>query len=88
MKQMYKKKPEYLNVVEVLDDSQSIKDIYEITESFSGIVSFDEEGNRVVTLDDGTKIPVGVVVFKDKKGSLVVIPKEKLLQVYDPYEGE
>ena len=44
---------------------------------------------RVISLDENTNIPVGVVVFKDKKsGKLVVMSQEKLLQFYDLYNGE
>ena len=86
MKQVYKKKPEYLDVVFVTDDSQSIKDVYEVAGITGASISFDENGERVITLEDNTKIGINDVVFKDKKsGKLVVMPQEKLLQFYDLY---
>ncbi len=89
MKQVYKKKPEYLDVVFVADDSQSIKDVYEVAGMTSAAITFDENGNRVIILEDGTKIGINDIVFKDKKsGKLVVMPQEKLLQFYDLYDGE
>lgn len=87
MKRVYKKKPEYLDVVEVYDDSASIKDIHEMYEVESSSITFDSEGNRIVVVD-GVNIPVGSVLFKDKKGSVIVVAKEKILQLYDVYEGE
>ena len=89
MKQVYKKKPEYLDVVFVADDTQSIKDVYEIAGVTSAPITFDEDGNRVITLDGDQKVAINNVVFKDKKsGKLVVMPQEKLLQFYDIYEDE
>ena len=89
MKQVYKKKPEYLDVVFVADDSQSIKDVYEIAGISSASITFDENGNRVIDLESGERIMINNVVFKDKKsGKLVVMPQEKLLQFYDIYEDE
>ena len=89
MKQVYKKKPEYLDVVFVADDSQSIKEIYELAGVDNASIKFNENGERVIFLDENTNIPVGVVVFKDKKsGKLVVMSQEKLLQFYDLYNGE
>ena len=87
MKRVYKKKPEYLDVVEVYDDSTSIKDIHEMYGIESSSITFDSEGNRIVVVD-GVNIPVGSVLFKDKKGSVIVVSKEKILQVYDVYDGE
>ena len=89
MKQIYKKKPEYLDVVFVADDSQSIKEIYELAGVDNASIKFNESGERVISLDENTNIPVGVVVFKDKKtGKLVVMSQEKLLQFYDLYNDE
>ena len=89
MKQIYKKKPEYLDVVFVADDTQSIKDVYEMAGVDSANIHFDTNGERVITLDENTNITVGMVVFKDKKsGKLVVMPQEKLLQFYDVYNDE
>lgn len=89
MKKVYKKKPEYLDVIEVQDDTQSIKEIYEMAGVKNAGISFDENGERVITLEDGTRILNGMVVFKEKKsGKLVATPKEKLLQFYDPYEED
>ena len=89
MKQVYKKKPEYLDVVFVADDSQSIKDVYEVAGITNASISFDDSGERVIILEDGTKIGINDIVFKDKKsGKLVVMPQEKLLQFYDLYDGE
>lgn len=89
MKQVYKKKPEYLDVVFVADDTQSIKDVYEMAGVESANIHFDANGERVITLDENTNINVGMVVFKDKKsGKLVVMPQEKLLQFYDVYNDE
>ena len=89
MKQVYKKKPEYLDVVFVADDSQSIKEIYELAGVDNASIKFNENGERVISLDENTNIPVGVVVFKDKKtGKLVVMSQEKLLQFYDLYNDE
>ena len=89
MKQVYKKKPEYLDVVFVADDSQSIKEIYELAGVDNSSIKFNESGERVISLDENTNIPVGVVVFKDKKtGKLVVMSQEKLLQFYDLYNDE
>ena len=89
MKQVYKKKPEYLDVVFVADDSQSIKEIYELAGVDNASIKFNEKGERVISLDENTNIPVGVVVFKDKKsGKLVVMTQEKLLQFYDLYNDE
>jgi hypothetical protein len=87
MKRVYKKKPEYLDVVEVYDDTSSIKEIHEIYGVESSSITFDSEGNRVVIVDDAN-IPVGSVVFKDKKGNVIVIEKEKILKVYDVYDSE
>lgn len=88
MKQVYRKKPEYLDVVFVADDTQSIKDVYEMAGVENANIHF-EHGERVITLDDNTNIPVGQVVFKDKKsGKLVVMAQEKLLQFYDIYNDE
>lgn len=89
MKQVYKKKPEYLDVVFVADDTQSIKDVYEMAGVNNATITFDENGERVIALDGDTNIKVGMVVFKDKKsGKLVVMPQEKLLQFYDVYNDE
>ena len=89
MKQVYKKKPEYLDVVFVADDSQSIKEVYELAGVDNSSIKFNESGERVISLDENTNIPVGVVVFKDKKsGKLVVMTQEKLLQFYDLYNDE
>lgn len=87
MKRVYKKKPEYLDVVEVYDDTSSIKEIHEIYGVESSSITFDSEGNRVVIVDDAN-IPVGSVVFKDKKGNVIVIEREKILKVYDVYDSE
>ena len=89
MKQVYKKKPEYLDVVFVADDTQSIKDVFEVAGVTSAPVTFDENGERIITLDGDQKVAINNVVFKDKKsGKLVVMPQEKLLQFYDIYEDE
>ena len=89
MKQVYRKKPEYLEVVFVADDSQSIKDVYELAGIPGASISFDDAGERVLILEDGTKIGINDIVFKEKKsGKLVVMPQEKLLQFYDLYNGE
>ena len=89
MKQVYKKKPEYLDVVFVADDSQSIKEVYELAGVDNASIKFDENGERVISLDPDTNIPVNYVVFKDKKsGKLIHMPQEKLLQFYDLYDGE
>ena len=86
MKQVYKKKPEYLDVVFVADDKSSIKEVYELAGVSNASINFDENGERVITLEDNTKIGINDVVFKDKKsGKLVVMPQEKLLQFYDLY---
>jgi hypothetical protein len=87
MKKVYKKKPEYLDVVEVYDDSTSIKEIHEMYGIESSSITFDNEGNRVVVVED-VNIPVGSVLFKDKKGSVIVVNRDKILQLYDVYEGE
>lgn len=87
MKRVYKKKPEYLDVVEVYDDTTSIKEIHEMYGVESSSITFDSEGNRVVIVDDAN-IPVGSVIFKDKKGNIIVIEREKILKVYDVYDGE
>ena len=88
MKQVYKKKPEYLEVVLVQDDTQSIKDVFEIAEISSAPINFNENGVRVIDVSDELKVPVGNVVFKEKKsGKLVTIPQDKLLQVYDVYDS-
>lgn len=89
MKQIYRKKPEYLDVVFVVDDTQSIKDVYEVAGVTGAAISFDDNGNRVITLEDGTKVSINDVVFKDKKsGKLVAMPQSKLLQFYDVYNDE
>lgn len=94
MKQIYKKKPEYLDVVFVADDSQSIKDVLEIAGVKSVPVYFDENGNRVICIEPeegkgDQKVNINDVVFKEKKsGKLVVMPQEKLLQFYDIYDDE
>jgi len=76
-------------VVFVADDSQSIKDVFEIAGISSASITFDENGNRVIDLESGERIMINNVVFKDKKsGKLVVMPQEKLLQFYDIYEDE
>lgn len=88
MKQTYKKKPEYLECVDVLDDTQSIKDVYEMAGVDIANISFNENGERVITIDELQILP-GTVVFKEKKsGKLVAMPKEKLLQFYDEYNPE
>lgn len=87
MKRVYKKKPEYLDVVEVYDDSASIKDIHEMYGVETSSITFDSDGNRVVIVN-GANIPVGSVLFKDKKGSVIVVDKEKILQLYEVYDGE
>lgn len=88
MKQTYKKKPEYLEVVYVADDTQSIKDVFEVAGVTSAPINFDDNGNRVITLEGDIKVPVGNVVFKDKKtGKIITLPQEKLLQVYDLFEN-
>ena len=87
MKRVYKKKPEYLDVVEVYDDSSSIKEIHEMYGIGSSSITFDDDGNRVVVVDD-VNIPVGSVLFKDKKGSVIVVDREKILKLYDVYDGE
>ena len=88
MKQVYKKKPEYLEVVYVADDTQSIKEVFEVAGVTSAPINFDEKGNRVITLEGDVKVPVGNIIFKDKKsGKVVTLPQEKLLQVYDLYEN-
>lgn len=89
MKQVYKKKPEYLDVVFVADDTTSIKEVYELAGVNNATITFDENGERVISLDGDTNIKVGMVVFKDKKsGKLVHMPQEKLLQFYDVYNDE
>lgn len=89
MKQVYKKKPEYLDVVFVADDSQSIKEVYELAGVDNAIIKFDENGERVISLDPETNITVGMVVFRDKKsGKLIHMSQEKLLQFYDIYNDE
>ena len=89
MKQVYRKKPEYLDVVFVADDTQSIKDVYEMAGVENANIHFDANGERVITLDENTNITVGQVVFKDKKsGKLVAMAQEKLLQFYDIYDDE
>ena len=89
MKQVYRKKPEYLDVVFVADDTSSIKEVYELAGVSNASINFDENGERVITLEDGTKIGINDIVFKEKKsGKLVVMPQEKLLQFYDLYNAE
>lgn len=94
MKQVYKKKPEYLDVVFVADDSQSIKEVYELAGVTGADITFNENGERVINItkvspEENISIPVNYVVFKDKKsGKLVATPQEKLLQFYDLYNGE
>ena len=89
MKQVSQKKPEYLDVVFVADDTSSIKEVYELAGVSNASINFDENGERVITLEDNTKIGINDIVFKEKKsGKLVVMPQEKLLQFYDLYNGE
>ena len=89
MKQIYRKKPEYLNVVFVKDDTESIKDVYELVGASKANIIFDDNGNRVIVLEDGLQIPVGNVVFTEKKsGKVVTMPEEKLLQFYDVSEDK
>lgn len=89
MKQVYKKKPEYLDVVFVADDTQSIKDVYEVAGVEKAAITFDDKGERIISLDENTNITVGMVVFKDKKsGKLACMSQEKLLQFYDLYNDE
>ena len=86
MKQIYKKKPEYLDVVFVDDDTSSIKEVFELAGISNASINFDENGERVINLDENTHIKVGIVVFKDKKtGKLACMSQEKLLQFYDLY---
>jgi len=86
MKQTFKKKPEFLYTVYVEDDSQSIKDIYELVGVDKASIKFNDNGERLIVIDGETEIPVGVVVFKDKKtGKIIYMPKDKLLQFYDEY---
>lgn len=88
MKQRYKKKPEYLDVVYVADDTQSIKDVFELAEVTSAPINFNSDGVRVITLEGGQEVPVGNVIFKDKKtGKLVTLAQEKLLQAFDLIEN-
>lgn len=90
MKQIYKKKPEYLDVVEVLDDSQSIKEVYVMSCVKTGNITFNDNGERVITIENegnNVEINIGMVVFRDKKsGKLITMPKDKLLQFYDVYD--
>ena len=68
---------------------RSIKEVYELAGVDNASIKFNENGERVISLDENTNIPVGVVVFKDKKsGKLVVMTQEKLLQFYDLYNDE
>ena len=88
MKQTYKKKPEYLEVLYVADDTQIIKEVFELAGVTTAPINFDENGNRVITLEGDVKVPVGNVIFKDKKsGKLVTLAQEKLLQAFDLFEG-
>lgn len=88
MKQRYKKKPEYLDVVYVADDTQSIKDVFELAEVTSAPINFNSDGVRVITLEGGQEVPVGNVIFKDKKtGKLVTLAQEKLLQAFDLFDS-
>lgn len=94
MKQVYKKKPEYLDVVFVADDTQSIKEVYELAGVTGADITFNENGERVINImrpspEENISIPVGYVAFKDKKsGKLIAMPQEKLLQFYDVYNDE
>jgi len=94
MKQIYKKKPEYLDVIFVADDSQSIREVYEMAGVTEASITFDEKGERVITIarsgsEDNLNIYIGMVVFKDKKsGKIVAMSQEKLLQFYDMYNDE
>ena len=63
MKQIYKKKPEYLDVVFVDDDTSSIKEVFELAGVSNASINFDENGERVINLDENTHIKVGMVVF-------------------------
>ena len=47
MKQVYKKKPEYLDVVFVADDTQSIKEVYEVAGVINASINFDENGESI-----------------------------------------
>ena len=64
MKQVYKKKPEYLDVVFVADDSQSIKEVYELAGVDNASIKFNENGERVISLDENTNIPVEQVAVE------------------------
>ena len=58
MKRVYKKKPEYLDVVEVYDDSTSIKDIHEMYAShpaFGGYYLSDETCDYWLNLKGGVE---------------------------------
>lgn len=94
MKQVYKKKPEYLDVVFVADDTQSIKEVYELAGVKGADITFNDNGERVINImkpspEENISIPVGHVVFKDKKsGKIICMPQEKLLQFYDVYNDE
>lgn len=89
MKQTFKKKPEFLYTVYVEDDSQSIKDIYELVGVDKANITFNDNGERIIIINDDLQIPVGHVVFKDKKtGKFITMPKDKLLQFYDEFNQE
>lgn len=86
MKQIFKKKPEYLETVYIEDDTQSIKDVYELAGVERANVTFNTDGDRIIELDD-LQIKTGMVVFKDKKsGKIIAMAKEKILQFYDEIE--
>ena len=93
MKQVYRKKPEYLDVVYVKDDTQSIKEVYELAGVTGADITFNDNGERVINImksspEENISIPVGHVLFKEKKtGKLVCMPQDKLLQFYDIYDS-
>lgn len=86
MRQTYKKKPEYLDVVKVNEDKDSIQELVE----FLGVsiedvsVKYDLNWNRIIIIGDLT-ISTGQIVFKDKNDKSVVIDEDKLLKFYDLY---
>ena len=85
----YKVNNDHFVSTSTADDTQSIKDVYEVAGVSNASINFDENGERVINLDENTHIKVGMVVFKDKKtGKLACMPQEKLLQFYDLYDDE
>lgn len=84
MRQVFKKKPEYLNAVVIRDDKETLQDVVDFLElnPDSIEVKYDNEWNRIIKVAN-LELKLSQVLFKDKKGANVVMDMDKLLKFYD-----